>query len=261
MTHLYSGPKNDNPSLTTLYTCSTRNQRSHCDPIAAVILYCISQLCVVFHGPATLVDPSITTLPSPSTRKQRCNFGPIVDVFLDRFHQLCVFFRCPFTLRPVDVGVQTPQPSLTTLVIRSTRNHGGNCDPLLSLFLYRFSQFCVFFHCPFACVDVGVQTLDPSLTTLHICSARNQGGNCGPITNTVFLYRFSHPCVIFHCPFTLFIHMCGHRGAGGIHIDDPSLSTLCICSARKHRSHCEPIFAELFSASINIASSFSVHLR
>jgi hypothetical protein len=59
----------------------------------------------------------------------------------------CVLF--PLFFRGA-VWIQTPDPSLTTLLIRSTGNQYSNCDPaIFAIFIYRFGKLCVFFWCPF----------------------------------------------------------------------------------------------------------------
>jgi hypothetical protein len=68
-----------------------------------------------------------------------------------------------------------------TLMIRSTRKQGANWDPLMSVFIYPFNQCSIFFFCPSARVDVGVQIIDPSITTLCICSTWNHQSNWGPL--------------------------------------------------------------------------------
>jgi hypothetical protein len=78
-------------------------------------------------------------------------------------------------------GSKLSTPSFTTLLIRSTRNHRSNTDPIVTELVYCVSELCTFFHCPSTWANVRVQTLDPSLTTQCIVSTRNHRSNCDPI--------------------------------------------------------------------------------
>jgi hypothetical protein len=102
--------------------------------------------------------------------------------------------------------VQSLDPSFIVLHIRSARNQHSNSGPMIAVPIdaecrCRFSQLCVFFNCPFTSVDVGVQSLGPSSTSLHVRSTRNQHSNCNPIIaepiNAVLLYRISQLCIFF----------------------------------------------------------------
>jgi hypothetical protein len=159
-------------------------QHINCDQILSEFLFRISQLCDFFHCPFINV-PELMPGSKLSTLSfiiydtvysfdpdQISYFGPIIAMFLYRFSQLCVFFRYSFT--SVDAGFQIPDPSLTTLSIRSKGNERSNVVPFVAVFLYRFNQLCVFFRCPSTLVmcgrqiDGGVQTLEPFVTTLYL---------------------------------------------------------------------------------------------
>jgi hypothetical protein len=93
--------------------------------------------------------PSVATLIIRSTRNQRGNCFPILaTVRLYRILQLCVLGVSPITrasTRPVDAGIQDILPSVFTLTFRSTRNHRGNCSPILATVrFYRNLQLDVF---------------------------------------------------------------------------------------------------------------------
>jgi hypothetical protein len=151
------------------------------------------------------VAPSLTTQDIGSARNHRSNLDPISGTeFRYRFSQLCVFFWCPFASgRLGDGGVQSFDPSFTTLFIRSTRNQRSNWDPIVTELLYCVSELCIFFRCPVTCVDGGVQTMVPSLMTLGMLSIWDQHCNCSPIAIAVFRYPRSQLCVFFWCPWTV----------------------------------------------------------
>jgi hypothetical protein len=161
------------PHLTTPLTRSTRNQHSNCDPIFAELLYHFRQPCVLYGCPCPrpsvgriqILDPTFTTLSKRSTGNQHSNCGPVFAMCLHRFRQLCVFFWCPTaTFAPIS-GIQSEDPSLTTLISYSTRHQHSSCGPIFAKPLYRFSQLCVFFWCPttsFTIVPISkIQIVDP----------------------------------------------------------------------------------------------------
>jgi hypothetical protein len=55
------------------------------------------------------------------------------------------------------VWIQMVDPSITTLYIRSTRNHRSYCDPIVTMFLLHcFDQLCVFFWLPSAATRITI---------------------------------------------------------------------------------------------------------
>jgi hypothetical protein len=183
------GTQDMRPSIPTLTSRSTRNQRRNGYPILATQrLYCILQLDVFVFCPFTrtsshLVDAGIQdivpSVPAPlfrSTRNQHGNCTPILPtVRLYRILQLAVFVFCPFTrtfIREIDAGIQDIVPSSITLLFRSTGNQRGNCTPILATVrLYRILQLAVFVFCQFTRTsthqaDLGFQGIMPSVPAL-----------------------------------------------------------------------------------------------
>jgi hypothetical protein len=110
------------------------------------------------------------------------------------------------------VWIQSVDPSVTTLVIRSTGNQLSNCDPIAAMFLYRFRQFWDFCRCSFSLFPLGkIQWADPSSTPLFMRSTLNQLSNYYPIL-AIFLYRIRQFCVCFWFPtatLSVGINACG----------------------------------------------------
>jgi hypothetical protein len=98
------------PSMPTLFSRSTRNQRGNCGPIRLTVrLYCTSQLAVFI---------------------------------------CCLFTRT--SIRLFDVVDQGIMPSVITLLVRSARNQCYNCFPILdTVHFYCVLQLVVFVFCPF----------------------------------------------------------------------------------------------------------------
>jgi hypothetical protein len=104
------------------------------------------------------------------------------------------------------VRVQILIPSATTLPFRSTRNQCGNYSPILpnAFHLYRIFQLVIFVWCLFTCTrsrpdNTGIQSILPSVTTLHTRSAQDQRGNCKPILAIVHLYHILQLAVFICC--------------------------------------------------------------
>jgi hypothetical protein len=167
----------------------------------------------------------------------------------------------PSRRRSIDAGIQCIMPSATTLQSRSTRNQRGNCGLILAaVHLYRILQLTVFNRCPFTLastcsVDVGMQDIMPSMTTLYFRSTRNQRGNYDPIFATVCLYRILQLDIFNCCPLTLAYICQVDVGIQGI---VPSALTLTSRSTRNQRSNCGPPC--ICTESSTLMSSSSVHL-
>ena len=92
-------------------------------------------------------------------------------MFLHCTSRPCIPFRCLLTPGPADHGLRTLEPSMTTLIARSTSHQRGNCDPILSVFVHCTGQLCIFLRCqrrryP---ADGGVQRLPPFMVLHYIC--------------------------------------------------------------------------------------------
>jgi hypothetical protein len=183
-----------------------------------------------------MLGPSFTTLMIRSTRNQLSNCDPILAMFPYRFRQLCVFCWYEFPLLPSIGRIQSLDPMVTTLCIRSTGKQRSNCYPVVAVYLDPFRQLCVFRLCPLSLIYIGnTQYVDSSFTTLIIRSTGNKFSNRDPVV-AMFLYRFRQLCVFRWCPIAL-------PPIGRIQCADPSFTTLFIRSTGNKFSKCGQIFA------------------
>jgi hypothetical protein len=83
---------------------------------------------------------------------------------------------------------------VAALLVRSTWNQNGNFNPTFAAArLYCILQVLDFVCYPFTrastpSVDLDIEGVAPSISTLFLRSTWNQQGNCGPILATVRLY-------------------------------------------------------------------------
>jgi hypothetical protein len=137
--------------------------------------------------------------------------------------------------RQADAGILDIMPSAITLFFRSTRDHRGNCGPiLLAVRSYRIRQLDNFVFCPLTrtfirSVDAGIQDIAPSVTTQYFRSTRDQRGNYGQTLATVRLYCILQLAVFVCCPWT---HPSIRLVDSGMQESTPSIPTLDFRSTR-----------------------------